>query len=467
MEKVHDVVVIGGGPGGYVAAIRAAQLGWDAACIEVEQKLGGTCLRVGCIPSKALLESSERFRAAREDLAGHGVDVADVSLNLEAMMARKSGIVEGLSKGINGLFRKNKVTRYSGLGRFVGPATDGVHAVQVVGDDNEQVIGAKNVIIATGSVAAKLGGVEEDGDLIGNSTQALSYPSVPEHLVVIGAGAIGLEMGSVWHRLGARVTVLEYLPRILPGCDGQIAKEAHKIFRKQGLKFQLGVKVTGARREAGGCVVEVEGADPITCDRVLVSVGRWANTTGLNLDAIGLATNSRGQIEVDHDFGTGIEGVYAIGDVIPGPMLAHKAEEDGVACVEKMITGYGHVDYDLVPSIVYTEPEVASVGKTEEALQDAGIGYKVGSFPFMANGRAQAHGHPQGSVKILAHRETDRVLGVHIVGPCAGELIGECAAAMTFGASAEDLARTCHAHPTLSETIKEAALAADARAIHF
>ncbi len=457
----HDLLVIGAGPGGYVAAIRAAQFGMNVGIIEKEAKMGGTCLRVGCIPSKALLESSERFRAAREDASDHGLDFEGITLNLPNLMVRKERIVEQLAGGIAGLMKKNKIAVYSGHGTFVGRDDSGITVA--VG---EQRISAEKVIIATGSSAANLRGVSEDGDRIGCSTAALSYPDVPDHLVVIGAGAIGLEMGSVWHRLGAKVTVLEYLPRILPACDAAVAKEAKKILAKQGLIFQLGVAVTGARVEGEGCVVDIDGGESINCDRVLVSVGRRPHTDGLGLDAVGVTTSERGFIEVDQHYATAVPGIFAIGDVIPGPMLAHKAEEDGVACVEMINTGYGHVDYNLVPSIVYTEPEIASVGVTEEALKESGRAYKSGRFRFAANGRALAPGHADGFTKILADAETDRVLGVHIVGPCAGELIAEAAAAMAFGASSEDIARTCHAHPTLAEVVKEAAMDVDGRAIH-
>ncbi len=457
----HDLVVIGAGPGGYVAAIRGAQLGLNVACIEKEERLGGTCLRVGCIPSKALLESSERYRAAREDLKAHGVTIESMSLDLPQMLGRKDQVVDGLTKGIAGLLKKNKVTRYHGHASFTGKNDEGIGLK--VGD--EEITGAK-VIIATGSNAAKLPGIEEDGNRIGCSTSALKYDQVPENMIVIGAGAIGLELGSVWNRLGANVTVLEYLPRILPGYDAAVAKEAQKILTKQGLHFELGVRVTGAKVDGSTCTVEIDGKDPMKADRVLVAVGRRPNTDGLGLDAIGLQTNERGFIPVDGHFATGVDGVYAIGDVIPGPMLAHKAEEDGVACVEGIVTGYGHVDYNLVPGIVYTEPEVAAVGKTEEELQEAGTPYKSGRFRFGANGRALAQGHADGFVKVLAHGETDRILGIHILGAHAGELIAEAAAAMAYGASAEDLARTCHAHPTLAEVVKEAALDVDKRAIH-
>jgi dihydrolipoamide dehydrogenase len=457
----HDLVVIGAGPGGYIGAIRAAQLGLNVACIEKETALGGTCLRVGCIPSKALLESSERFADVKHGLGTHGIKVQGVELDLPAMLKRKDAIVRQLTNGVGGLFKKNGVTRYTGTGRLLGGgrvAVDGPQPVELQ---------AKHILIATGSQVAALPGIAFDGDRIGTSTEALAYPEVPGHLVVIGAGVIGLELGSVWSRLGAKVTVLEYLDRILPGTDTEIAAQARKSFEKQGLVFQLGVRVTGAKVEGETVVVTREGGEPITCDRVLVAVGRKPNTEGLGLEAVGLETDKRGRIPVDAHFQTSVPGVYAIGDVIAGPMLAHKAEEEGVACVERIVTGYGHVNYDTIPNVVYTMPEVASVGRTEEELQAAGIPYRKGSFPFMANGRAKALAITDGQVKILAHAETDRLLGVHIFGPWAGELIAEAAAAMEFGATAEDLARTCHAHPTLSEAIKEAALAVDGRTLNY
>lgn len=456
-EHRYDLVVIGAGPGGYTAAIRAAQLGLRTACIEKEKALGGTCLRVGCIPSKALLESSERFHEARHAFADHGIK-AEVELDLAKMLARKDGIVKGLTDGIGYLFRKNKITRYTGTGRIDAPGV-----VTVVGDDGETRLEARNILIATGSEVATLPGVELDWERIGGSTQALDYPEVPGHLVIIGAGVIGLELGSVWARLGSRVTVLEYLDRVLAGVDGEIAREAKKILGKQGLDIRTGVRVTGARVEGDGCVVEYEGGDPIACDRVLLAVGRRPNTEGLGLENVGIETDKRGRIPVDGHFATAVDGIHAIGDVIAGPMLAHKAEEEGVACVEYLATGYGHVNYDAIPNVVYTHPEIASVGKSEEELREAGIEFRKGSFPFKANGRARALNSTDGFVKILAHARTDRVLGVHIIGPRAGDLIAEVAVAIEFGASAEDIARSCHAHPTLAEVVKEAALAVDGR----
>ncbi len=456
----HDLVVIGAGPGGYVAAIRAAQLGMNVACVDENDALGGTCLRVGCIPSKALLESSERYVKARDHLAVHGVKSGKVELDLPAMLKRKEQVVGSLTRGIAALLKKNKIRFYQGRARILAAGR-----VVVEGKDAGE-IEAKNILIATGSVPAKLRGVEFDGDLIGTSTEALSYAGVPGHLVVIGAGAIGLELGSVWRRLGSKVTVLEYLDRILPGMDAEIAAEALKIFKKQGLEFRLSTKVTAARRDGKGAVVEIEGAEPIRCDRVLVATGRIPNTAGLGLETAGIAVDKRGCIEVNDHFATSIEGIYAVGDVIRGPMLAHKAEEEGIACVERLATGYGHVNYDTVPAIIYTDPEIASVGKSEEELKEAGIEYRKGVFHMRANARARCLDETEGRVKILADATTDRVLGVHIFSTRAGDLIAEAAAAMEFGASSEDLARTCHAHPTLAEAVKEAALAVDGRAIH-
>jgi len=460
--KQHDLLVIGAGPGGYVAAVRAAQLGLDVACVEKEQALGGTCLRVGCIPSKAMLESSERYAEARGDFAQHGIVLGDVGLDLQKMLKRKERIIKTSTSGVDYLFKKNKITRYLGHAKFLNRSR-----VLVSGGDEETEIEAKIIIIATGSQVATLPGVELDGDRIAGSTEALSYDEVPEHLVVIGAGYIGLEMGSVWLRLGSQVTVLEYLDRILPGMDAEMAKEAHKLFKKQGMVFELGSKVTGVRVEGDRAIVERDGADPIECDRVLVAVGRKPNTDNLGLDAINLKLDERGRIPVDDRFATPVEGVYAVGDVIRGAMLAHKAEEEGVACVEHIVNGYGHVNYNAIPGIVYTHPEVASVGRTEEELQDAGVEYRKGTYPFRANGRARALAQLDGKVKILADAKTDRVLGVHIIGPRAGDLIAEAAVAIEFGASSEDIARSSHAHPTLAEAVKEAALDVDDRAINI
>jgi dihydrolipoamide dehydrogenase len=459
----HDLLVIGAGPGGYVAAIRAAQLGLDTACIEAEAALGGTCLRVGCIPSKALLESSERYHEAAHALGDFGVKVEGVGLDLPRMLQRKDGIVNGLTQGVAGLFKKNRITRYHGHGKIVGPGT----VVLTEPSGATQTISAKHVLIATGSKVAPLRGVELDGDRIGGSTEGLNYPEVPKHLVVIGAGYIGLELGSVWRRLGAKVTVLEYLERILPGMDMEIAREAERIFEKQGIEFRLGARVTSAVREGDEVVVGIEGQESVRCDRVLLAVGRVPNTDNLGLESVGIELDPRGRIPIDDHFRTYVPGFYAIGDVVRGPMLAHKAEEEGIACVEQIVTGFGHVNYDAIPGIVYTHPEIASVGKTEEELSAQNVPFKKGTFPFMANGRARALGATEGRVKILAHAQTDRILGVHVIGPRAGDLIAEAAIAIEFSASAEDIARSSHAHPTLSEVMKEAALSVDRRAIHI
>ena len=462
MKTEFDLVVIGAGPGGYVAAIRAAQLGQSVACVELEKRLGGTCLRVGCIPSKALLESSHKFAEVKDHLGEHGVDVTGVQLDLKKMLKRKDRVVSTLTKGIEHLFKKNKVQRFLGRGEII--AND---RVAVTNGDDRTELQAKKILIATGSKVAPLKGVETDGEFIGGSTSALSYDTVPETMVVIGAGVIGLELGSVWSRLGAKVIVLEYQDRILAGMDADLAAQAQKIFSEQGLEFRLGVKVTGARREGDTCVVDYEGGESIRCDRVLLSVGRIPNTDGLGLENVGIDLDKRGRVVVSEHFQTNVESIYAIGDVIQGPMLAHKAEEEGVACVEHMVTGYGHLNYDAIPSIVYTHPEIASVGRSESELTDAGIAFKSGQFPFLANGRARAMNETGGFVKVLADAKTDRLLGVHIVGPHAGDLIAEAAVAIEFSASSEDLARACHAHPTLAEVVKEAALAVDGRAIHI
>ena len=458
----HDLIVIGAGPGGYVAAIRAAQHGLDVACVDENDLLGGTCLRVGCIPSKAMLESSELYHEAATSFAEHGVKVGKLELDLAAMLARKDRIVATNSSGITSLFKKNKITHYKGRARLDGPGQ-----VIVAGPDGERSLKAKHIILATGSSPATLPGVELDGDRIGTSTEALTYKEPPKHLVVIGAGYIGLEMGSVWRRLGSKVTVLEYLNRILPGLDDEIAAEAMKLFQKQGFEFRLGQKVTGAKFDGKQCIVTAEGAEPLACDRVLVAVGRKPTTHGLGLETVGIELDKRGYIPVNEHLATRAEGVYALGDVIGGAMLAHKAEEEGIACADHIATGHGHIDYSVIPAVVYTHPEIATVGKTEQQLRDAGVVFKKGTFSFRANGRARTLGQTDGKVKVLAHAETDRVLGVHIIGPRAGDLIAEAALAMAFGASSEDIGRVCHAHPTLSEALKEAAMAVDDGAIHM
>jgi dihydrolipoamide dehydrogenase len=459
--REHDLVVIGAGPGGYIAAIRASQLGMNVACVEQETALGGTCLRIGCIPSKAMLESSLRYWEAKQEFATHGIQASQILLDLATMLRRKEQVVSTLTRGVDVLFKKNKITRYLGHGRISGPGMVMVDATEPI------ELKAKNILIATGSTPAALRGAAIDGQSIGTSTEALSYTEVPKHLVVIGAGFIGLELGSVWLRLGAKVTILEYLDAILSGMDAEITAAAQKLFQKQGLEFHLGRKVTGVSRKNGQCVVETEGAEPILCDRVLVAVGRVPNTDHLGLESAGIELHKKGTIPVNEHFTTSAEGIYAIGDVIGGPMLAHKAEEEGIACVEYLATGYGHVNYDAIPAVVYTEPEVASVGKTEAELKDTGRDYRKGVFPFRANARARTFGHVEGKVKILADAKTDRILGVHILGPHAGDLINEAAVAISFGASSEDLARTCHMHPTLGEALREAALAVSSRALNF
>jgi len=458
----HELVIIGAGPGGYVAAIRAAQLGIATAIVEREPRLGGTCLRVGCIPSKALLESSHRYEEAAHGLSVHGVKVSGVALDLATMLARKDEVVATLAKGVEALLAKHKVTRLRGTGRLAGPGR-----VEVTGDDNvKTVIDADKILLAVGSRPVVLPGVVVDGQRVGTSTEALAFDTVPAHLVVIGGGYIGLELGSVWRRLGAKVTVLEYADRILTGIDGEIATEALGLFRRQGLEIRLGAKVTSARAVEGGCLVECEGMEPIRCDRVLAATGRRPATDDVGLETVGITPDRRGFIPVDDHFRTSAPGVWAIGDCIPGPMLAHKAEEDGVACVEGIRGGWVHVDYDLVPAVVFTHPEIAAVGKTEEQLVAAGAPYVKGAFPFRANGRARTINDTTGKVKLLADKASGRVLGVHVIGPSAGDIVGEAAAAMAFGATAEDIARVCHAHPTLPEALKEAALAAEGRAIH-
>lgn len=466
-EDSYDLIVIGGGPGGYIAAIRAAQLGMKTACVESRDRLGGTCLNVGCIPSKALLESSELFHQAHAGLEEHGVKTGKVSLDLDAMLARKDKVVGELTKGVEFLFKKNKVTWLKGHGRLQGGGK-----IEVAGADGSQVVTGKNIILATGSSVTPLPGVEIDEKRIVSSTGALSLPKVPGHLVVIGGGYIGLEMGTVWRRLGAQVTVVEFLDRILPGMDGEISKQMQRILRKQGLEFRLGTKVTGAKAKKTGVTLTVEPAkggeaEQIEADYVLVAIGRKPHTEGLGLEAAGVELDERGRIRTDSHYATSVPGIFAIGDVIVGPMLAHKAEDEGVVCAEMIAGQKPHINYDAIPGVVYTWPEAATVGRTEEQLKEAGIDYRAGKFPFTANARAKAVGETDGFVKILADARTDAVLGCHIIGPDAGTLIAEVALAIEFGASAEDIARTCHAHPTLNEAVKEAALAVDNRTLNL
>ncbi len=457
----HDVVVIGGGPGGYVAAIRAAQLGFNTACIDENQRFGGTCLRVGCIPSKALLESSHLYHETLHGVAVHGVKVSGVQLDLAAMMKRKDQIVSQLTGGIDMLLKKNKVTTYRGRGKL----TD-VEAVSVQLPDGPLSIKAKHIILATGSRPATMRGIESDGQRIGDSTLALSFNEVPKRLVVIGGGYIGLELGSVWQRLGSEVIVLEAMERILPGLDLEIGQIAHRIFEKQGIQFRTQSWVESATVVGDKCIVKCKDAEPIECDRVLLSTGRVPCSNDLGLEGVGIETDKRGFIPVDENFQTAVRGLYAIGDLIGGAMLAHKASEEGIVCVERIAGMKSHVNYNAIPAIVYTHPEIATVGKTEEQLKEAGIEYIKGICPYGASARAMALGDTQGRVKILADAKTDRVLGVHIIGARAGDLIAEATAAIEFGASSEDIARCCHAHPTLSELMHEAAMAVAKRAIH-
>lgn len=459
----YDVVVIGAGPGGYVCAIRAAQLGMRVACVEKRGALGGTCLNVGCIPSKALLHASERFEQAGHHLVDLGVKVGPVTLDLKAMMKHKDSVVGANVKGIEYLFKKHKIDWLKGEGTVTAPGK-----VKVGSED----VTAKHIVIATGSDVVSLPGITIDEKRIVSSTGALDLAEVPQKLVVIGGGVIGLELGAVWRRLGSEVTVIEYLDRILPGMDGELSHEMKKILTKQGVQFRLETKVTNAKVTAKGVDLTLEAAkggnaETMSADIVLVAVGRKPYVTGLGLDKIGVVLDERGRIKTDHKFQTSVPGLYAIGDVIAGPMLAHKAEDEGVILAEMLAGQSGHIDYNLIPGVVYTWPEVAAVGKTEEQLKSEGVAYKVGKFPFMANGRARAMNATDGFVKVLADTVTDRVLGVHIIGPEAGTLIGEATLAMEFGASSEDIARTCHAHPTLEEALKEAALAVDGRPIHI
>ncbi len=463
MPDSFDVIVIGSGPGGYVCAIRAAQLGLNVACVEKRATLGGTCLNVGCIPSKALLQSSEHFEEANHKLAEHGVMIGGVSLDLARMQARKGEVVDANTKGVEFLFKKNKVTWLKGEGRIAAPGQ-----VSVDGTDYT----TKNIVIATGSESIPLPGLEVDETQIVTSTGGLELTAVPKHLVVIGGGYIGLELGSVWKRLGAEVTVVEFLDRLVPAMDFEVGRAFERILSKQGIKFRLKTKVTGATKAAEGVTLTLEPAaggasETLTADVVLLAIGRRAFSEGLGAREAGVAFDDRGRVTVDAKFATNIPGIFAIGDVIAGPMLAHKAEEEGVALAEILAGQHGHVNYAAIPGVVYTWPEVATVGETEEQLKQRGAPYKVGKFPFTANARARAMASTDGFVKILADKDTDRVLGAHIIGPDAGTLIAELVMAMEFGASAEDIARTCHAHPALNEAVKEAALAVDGRALHI
>ena len=468
MEDNFDLVVIGGGPGGYVCAIRAAQLGLKTACVESRGALGGTCLNVGCIPSKSLLNLSENYYKAKTDFRNQGIEISDIKLNINKMMSNKEKSVQILTKGVEFLFKKNKVTYFKGKGVIFSKED-----VVVYESNNKRTnIKAKNIVIATGSAPTSLPGIEIDEKNIVSSTGALSFTDVPKDLIVIGGGYIGLEMGSVWSRLGSNVTVVEYLDFITPGMDREISNEFKKILIKQGIHFKLNNKVTAVTNSKNKVVVDytnntTAARERKECDKVLVSVGRKPYTEGLNLSKVGIKKDNKGRIEVNEKLQTSLKNIYAIGDVIKGPMLAHKAEEEGIAVAEIIAGQAGHVNYDVIPGVIYTSPEVATVGKTEEQLKSENQLYKVGKFPFLANSRAKVNNETDGFVKILADSKTDKVLGVHIIGPHCGDMIAEMALAMEFGASAEDIARTCHAHPTHTEAIKEAALAVDKRAIHF
>ena len=465
MIEKFDSVVIGGGPGGYVCAIRLAQLGQKTACIEARGALGGTCLNIGCIPSKSLLNLSENFKKAK-NFSKLGIETGDVKLNLDKMMKNKEKAVSILTKGVEFLFKKNKVTYLKGFGSFISDKK-----ISVKGEDGKKKeIEAKNIIIATGSEAMPMPNVEFDEKTIVSSTGALSLKEVPKSLVVVGGGYIGLEMGSVWSRLGAEVNVIEFLDHITPGMDREISEEFMKILKKQNIKFHLNRKVTSIKKTSNG--VQISTSDKngdskeFNCDVALISIGRKPFTSNLNLSSAGVKSDEKGRIKIDKKFQTSAKNIYAIGDVIDGPMLAHKAEEEGIAVAEIIAGQSGHVNYDLIPGVIYTTPEVASIGLTEEQLKEKNKSYKIGKFPFMANSRAKAIDEPEGFVKILADKDTDKVLGVHMIGPHVGEMIAEMAVAMEFGASSEDIARTCHAHPTFSEAIKEAALSVEKRQIH-
>ena len=467
MENNFDLIVIGGGPGGYVCAIRAAQLGLKVACVESRGTLGGTCLNVGCIPSKSLLNLSDNYHKAKKDFNQQGIEISDIKLNIDKMMSNKEKSVQVLTKGVEFLFKKNKVTYLKGKGVLFSK-----NDVVVYNDDKKNSYQAKNIVIATGSEPTSLNGVTIDEKNIISSTGALSLLEVPKNLVVIGGGYIGLEMGSVWSRLGSKVTVLEYLDFITPGMDREISKEFQKILTKQGIEFKLNNKVNSVTNNKDKVLVNYTSnltnkEESIECDKVLVSVGRKPYTEGLNLTKVGVKRDKKGGIVVNNQLQTSVSNIYAIGDVIKGPMLAHKAEEEGIAVAETLAGQAGHVNYNIIPGVIYTSPEVATVGQTEEQFKSENINYKVGKFPFLANSRAKVNNETDGFVKILADATTDKILGAHIIGPHCGDMIAEMALAMEFGASAEDIARTCHAHPTHTEAVKEAALAVDKRAIHF
>ena len=467
-QATYDLVVVGGGPAGYTGAIRAAQLGMRVALCEQEARLGGTCLRVGCIPSKALLESSARYEEAKSHLGPHGILVGEVKLDLTRMHARKDGVVSTLADGVAGLLRKHKIDRVLGHAQLTGQADDATQlAVKAAAGGEARALSAKHVLLAPGSTEVAMRNVPVNGSSVVSSTEALAFETVPKTMAVIGGGAIGLELGSVWRRLGAEVTVLEYAERILPAMDEELALAAHKVFVKQGLKIRCKTKVESVEATATGARVHLANEEPLEVERVLVAVGRRPNTDELGLETCGVARDERNRIQIDAHFATTAAGIYAVGDAVVGPMLAHKAEEEAVACVERLATGYGHVNYGAIASIVYTEPELASVGAAEHELKAQQIPYKKGNFPFAANGRARAMAATDGFVKILAHADTDRILGAHIMGARAGDLLQEVATAINFAATSEDIARSCHAHPTLAEAVREAALAVDKRTLNL
>lgn len=482
----YDLIVIGAGPGGYVAAIRGAQLGMKVAVIERRATLGGVCLNEGCIPSKALLDSSELFTLARDRFALHGISIEPPQLDLATMQRRKDDVVKRLTDGVAYLFKKNGITLVSGSAVLKGPDAEGLQEVAVktawqlpLPDGSNQaeiddgagitLLRGKRLLLATGSQAAALPAAPFDGQVVVSAREALAFDTVPEHLIVAGGGYIGLEIGSVWSRLGARVTIMEMLPRILPNMDQQVADTLYRSLRKQGIQFKLGTRITGVRRIGAKAIVQFNdgsGSEEIDCDRVLIAVGRRPLTAGMGLEGVGIALDEKGRVVVDEDYQTSVAGIYAVGDLVAGPMLAHKASEEGIACVERMIGQHSMVEYDFIPGVCYTWPESASVGQTEEQLKDSGTVYKTGRFNFSALGRARCMDETEGFVKILAHAETDRVLGIHIIGPRASDLIAEAVTVMTFGGTSRDIALTCHAHPTLSEAIKEAALDVHKEAIH-
>ncbi|PXA04452.1 dihydrolipoyl dehydrogenase [Coraliomargarita sinensis] len=464
-EQPFDIAVIGSGPGGYVAAIKAAQLGFKTAIVEKSKSLGGTCLNVGCIPSKALLHSTEMYHFAAHGADDHGIDLTNLSINIEKLMAKKDKIVSQLCGGVSQLMKANKITVFNGLGTLKDNGK-----IEIRGGKSEEEITAKHIIIATGSASVELPFLPFDGETVVSSTEAIAFDEVPKKMVVVGAGAIGLELGSVWSRLGAQVDVIEFLPLIAPTFDKDVSKMAERVFKKQGMNFHLSTKVTGLKKEGGKNILTAENKKgeeiEFECDKVLVSVGRKPFTESLGLEGIGIETDDKGRIPVNEHFKTSVDGVYAIGDVIAGPMLAHKAEEEGVACVERIAGEAGHVNYDVIPNVIYTEPEISSVGMTQEEAKEKGLDVKVGKFNMMANGRAIAMDGTDGFAKVIADKETDRILGVQIIAKGSSEMIASAVAHMEYGGSAEDLGRTIHAHPTMSEALKEAALAVDKKAIH-